>query len=735
MSFSIPNALNLIEVVPQTPPVYSGAPDWVSITGAVTNEVLFLVSDASNGRYTIRTTFTRPGSENIYIDWGDGSPIDTISTTTTTDTFHQYTSGGTPSTRGYNTWKIRVYGDAGTRITECRPIWNVNDYAAYPNGMLQAWYGDNTVTTMLEYFLYATVLRTPIMGFLEYVRVPEGMTDPTALFQTFKGCTVLQKVDLPTSLSFLAANGIASTFNDCRSLIEVSDFPIDMTGVTSLNSTFFNCGAISKIIFRGSLDLVTDAISTFISCGNLGTLYLPPLPLCVDYTATFSDCKNLRSVSLPKIPNTSVTFGNTFQGCSRLQNVFLDPNTTATVQLANVFDGCSSLKELIFPANLNVTSFSSTFLNCTNLTNVVFPTSVANCTNMGTTFSGCYMLSSLTMPVIGPTGTFGMGNFLTNCRNLTDLTIPDSFSGITTLSNAFNASGLITIKLPATMNSCTTFATAFQSCTALRNVTLPTSMNAVTTFSNTFNGCRNLKDITFPTTMSALVSIGAAFQNCTSLRNVTLPTTTAIGNVGGNLGLTSTFSGCIALERVVLPSTINGTIANFSAQNCFSGCRNLKSVTLPVVGMNIAFTNANSMFLNCDSLTGITNLEYFGASGTTGTIVNGLNFAATSREITSLDFRCRFSILTLNGSTGTNNQSKLSSLRLRNTGSGQYTGTLPQINISYTSLNQAALVQVFNDLPTVTGTRQIDITGATGAAALTPAERAIATGKGWTIIG
>jgi hypothetical protein len=96
------------------------------------------------------------------------------------------------------------------------------------------------------------------------------------------------------------------------------------------------------------------------------------------------------------------------------------------------------------------------------------------------------------------------------------------------------------------------------------------------------------------------------------------------------------------------------------------------------------------------------------------------------------DFYCKFSILQMNGNVTT--QAKLTALRLRNGGAGQYGGASPQINISYTNLNQAALVQVFNDLPTVTA-KTINITGALGAAALTAPERAIATGKGWTIIG
>jgi hypothetical protein len=184
MSFQIPNALGLIEAVPQNLPVYSGASDWVSITGAVTNEVLFLVSDVTNGRYTIRTNFTRPGSQNIYIDWGDGSPIDTVSTTGDFDSTHQYTTGGTVCSRGYRTWRVRVYGDAGTRITQARVITNSTDFADYPSGLLQAWYGNNTITTMTDYFNDgATPTAAPTLTYLEYVRVPEGMTSSNALFE------------------------------------------------------------------------------------------------------------------------------------------------------------------------------------------------------------------------------------------------------------------------------------------------------------------------------------------------------------------------------------------------------------------------------------------------------------------------------------------------------------------------------------------------------------------------
>ena len=59
--------------------------------------------------------------------------------------------------------------------------------------------------------------------------------------------------------------------------------------------------------------------------------------------------------------------------------------------------------------------------------------------------------------------------------------------------------------------------------------------------------------------------------------------------------------------------------------------------------------------------------------------------------------------------------------------------TAPQINVSYTGLNRAALVALFNSLPTVSAGQVCEITGTTGANDLTAADLAIATAKGWTI--
>lgn len=74
---------------------------------------------------------------------------------------------------------------------------------------------------------------------------------------------------------------------------------------------------------------------------------------------------------------------------------------------------------------------------------------------------------------------------------------------------------------------------------------------------------------------------------------------------------------------------------------------------------------------------------------------------------------------------------KFKSLRVSN--QAPFAGTAPQINVSYTGMDRSALVQLFNDLPTVTGGQIINITGCSGTSNLTNEDKAIAIDKGWTV--
>ena len=61
---------------------------------------------------------------------------------------------------------------------------------------------------------------------------------------------------------------------------------------------------------------------------------------------------------------------------------------------------------------------------------------------------------------------------------------------------------------------------------------------------------------------------------------------------------------------------------------------------------------------------------------------------------------------------------------------GIASGSIHVIPASFTRTN---LVELFAGLPTVTGTQTLDISGTVGNATVTSGEKAVATGKGWTM--
>jgi hypothetical protein len=85
----------------------------------------------------------------------------------------------------------------------------------------------------------------------------------------------------------------------------------------------------------------------------------------------------------------------------------------------------------------------------------------------------------------------------------------------------------------------------------------------------------------------------------------------------------------------------------------------------------------------------------------------------------------------LNMSSGTNFASIVSTTNIRRF---EATGVKASISFDSCNLSRSALVEIFNNLATVTG-QTITITGNPGTSLLTADDRSIATNKGWTISG
>jgi hypothetical protein len=700
-----------------------------------------LVSSLGLGAYAIQTEFTDGSTTSINIDWGDGV-VDTITTFTSTTTYHNFTTGGTACSLGYDTWKVRVYPtDPGGEITNCKfvtPI--VNGITLYPtaaSGLLEAYFGDGVMPGDVYQNLFLGTdavsqgLTSSYCNFnnLQYVKLPSVINGSCFFNQTFAYCYNLQQVVMPESAPNLIS--LNSVFLNCVNLQGNIIVPQDAILIDSLASAFYGCNLITGITLPPTLDNCYVLQNFAYNCYNLSTINLPSFPICYNYISAFNGCRSLLSVEIKQFPSTpaSLDLSAMFSGCFSVQQILLPQlpvgyeSFSATV--TTMFASCYSLTSIVLPDRLRMNTMANLFQNNYALISAVLP-SVVNATSAANCFSNCYNLQSLTLPTtVG--GAISMSSMFSSCASLGSITIPSGWT-ISTITNAFSSCfTLKNIVLPNNaQDSITNMSFMTDACTSLETITMPTSLNGVTNLQGVFSNTRNLKSVVFPSTMNAVATMVQAFQN-SGVQSVTLPT-----SMTGLVTANQIFQGAFNIQTITMPAT-TGLITTLVSLVAY--CSKLKTLTLPTTQLTtLAATSGTNLFLGCPLLQTINNLDKLGSNSTSSIIyqAGGNLFTFASSFTGTTDFYCKFSKLELQGSA--TYRSAISGLRLRNTGTGQYAGTSPQIDISYTNLSQAALVQVFNDLPTLTS-KTINITDATGAAALTGPERAIATGKGWTITG
>jgi hypothetical protein len=723
MAFNVP--INSIAPY-STPADWVRPADWITITD-VANEVQFLVADTALKAFAIETIFTRT-SGNIYIDWGDGV-TDTITTTASTITNHVYSTGGTPCSRGYNTFKIRIYRDATCVITNVKHIANfavTGGNTFYNVGVLEAYFGDGTMdgisSSLFSSLLGAGSAATFVD--LEYVKLPISVTWYSSMEYMFQNCTNLYKVIMPVYASGLGS--LLSTFSGCSNLLDIT-LPTNATSITTLQTTFSNCKNLRTVSFPTTLNSCTTMVQAVSGCSSLKNIVLPSMDLCTSLQSTFGSCASLQwikftSLPAPTVINTAINMSAAFTACPNLQNVYF-PSTcsgNAVYNVSSAFFNCWNLKNILLPTNFDASTISSFFNSCYSLTRVTFQSPMPSLTDMTSAFSSCILLNSITLPAtVG--ASVNLTTTFSTCYALESITIPSGWV-INNLSNTFqNCLSLKTAVLPNNaQNSITAMVSTFSNCNKLESVTMPASLNGVTSLNQTFSGCTSLTSIVLPSSMPALTTIAAIFNNCNNLTSVTLPTTTALLNI-----VTQAFQNCYNIETITLPTTVN-SITSFT--QTFNGCVNLKTITLPTTQMS-SINNMQNVITQCGVLTTINNFNRLGSLTATPLVI-APNFRTNAYALQSMSFSCPFSQLTVNG-LGATSFSKLNSLRLLNAGAGQWTGTSPQLNVSYCDLGIAALNQLFTDLTTIVG-KTINITGCTGAAGCT---RTIATAKGWTVTG
>ena len=164
----------------------------------------------------------------------------------------------------------------------------------------------------------------------------------------------------------------------------------------------------------------------------------------------------------------------------------------------------------------------------------------------------------------------------------------------------------------------------------------------------------------------------------------------------------------------------NNAVTNMS--NIFSNCYSLTAI--PQLNTS-AVTDMSSMFGNCYSLTTIPALDTSSVS-MMGNMFSGCYSLTAIPQLNTSAATGTFMVM--------DNIFKgcyaLAEVTLDNTVTG-WSGY--EISLRDCSLSHAAIVSFFNSLPTITSAKAITLTGNPGVSELTDAEKAIATGKGWTL--
>ena len=362
--------------------------------------------------------------------------------------------------------------------------------------------------------------------------------------------------------------------------------------------------AIGEGAFKGTClvnvtipDTVTKIWNgAFENCKRLSSAQLSNSLVELGYRA-FSNCTSLTSIRIPKSLKKVYVYinGGPFQGCNALQNVELESGMTAIA--GGLLYQCPGFTTITIPDS--VTEIGEDAFAYTNLSSIVIPDTVTKIWNGA--FENCKRLSSAQLS--NSLVELGYRAF-SNCTSLTSIRIPKSlkkvyvyinggpFQGCNALQNVELESGMTAIA-GGLLYQCPGFTTitipdtvteigenAFTN-TNLTSVVIPDS---VTTLDRSAFSNTKLESIRVPDTVTGMGD--HVFSGCTELKEVTLP------NIRQNI-MAGMFEGCTSLEKIVLPETVTAI-----RESAFKNCTSLKDITwskAPEIIESNAFRNCSAL--------------------------------------------------------------------------------------------------------------------------------------------
>ena len=395
---------------------------------------------------------------------------------------------------------------------------------------------------------------------------------------SFKDCTMLKKVTIPSSVKSVYSSGYSNFVNYAFENCPIEDATIPSNVLRHIcNDKLTNLTIIDEI----DGNYLGDELN---NCKSLKNLELPASLKMID-SDIFNDCESLENVYFDGTLEDwfKVRFDNEDSNPMRIANNFylLDsngiieynknkytfleeiniPNTISSISYQ--LCGFNQIKKLSIPASITKID-SSAFLGVTSLETIVVDENNAKYdsrdnSNAIIQKSNNTLIRGCSNTVIPESVTsLGLRAF-EDCTSLESIIIPES---VTSIGNA-----------------------AFEDCASLKSITIPNSVTSIGYCA--FMNCESLENIVLSNKISALNDY--LFENCTSLKTITIPDSVTTISDGA-------LKNCESLESIIIPESV--TSINYEA---FRDCKSLKGIT---ISKNVTYIGS-SILSGCTSLTSI----------------------------------------------------------------------------------------------------------------------------------
>lgn len=279
-------------------------------------------------------------------------------------------------------------------------------------------------------------------------------------------------IDIPSAIDGKSVTSIGNNaFYSCKNLVNIT-IPDSITSIG--NNAFEYCASLKSVLIPGSVKSIGNA--AFNRCESLMNIeVIKNNSNYFSQDGVLFDKNKTKLIQYPignkriayDIPNGVKSFGDcAFDSCSTLKNITIPDSVTSIGW--GVFSGSTSLTNIdVSENNLNYSSYEGVLFNKNKTELIKYPIG-----NERTSYNI-------------PAGVINFGDVFSDCKNLVNITIPNSVTNIG--------------------------VGAFWQCANLASITITNSVTSIGNYA--FYDCKNLKDIYYYGTQSEWNNISVGSNN------------------------------------------------------------------------------------------------------------------------------------------------------------------------------------------------------------------------------